>query len=153
MVVRLSAIKTVGDFDERYFLYYEEAEWCARCAGAGLDIVVVPESVAFHDVGHGVGGMSDSYLYYMTRNRLILIKQYGGHVLPALPYCFYTSFQSISPVMRRSIRLGTIRMGAIMKGYADFLRGRLGRQPPNFSWSSMRPAPRSEVPSGRRSST
>jgi GT2 family glycosyltransferase len=145
MVVRLTAIKRIGNFDERYFLYYEEAEWCARCADAGLDIVVVPTSVAFHDVGHGIGGMSDSYLYYMTRNRLILIQQYGGHVLPALPYCFYTSFQSISPVMRTSIRLGIIRTGAIMKGYVDFLRGRAGRQLPNFRWWPVRPMSGQEV--------
>ena len=76
--------------------------------------------------------MSDGYLYYMTRNRLMLIQQYGGHVLPALPYCVYTSLQSISPVMRRSIRLGIIRMGAILKGYIDFLHGRVGRQTPKL---------------------
>jgi hypothetical protein len=96
--------------------------------------------------------MSDSYLYYMTRDRLILVKQYGGHILPALPYCFCTSFQSISPVMQGSIRLGTIRMGAIVKGYADFVRGRVRRQPPNFSWWPVHARPTFEGPAVTRSS-
>ena len=36
MLVRLSALKTVGNFDERYFLYYEEAEWCAKVRKSGF---------------------------------------------------------------------------------------------------------------------
>jgi GT2 family glycosyltransferase len=138
MLVRLSTMRALGLFDERYFLYYEEVEWCARCARSGMSIALVPEAVAFHDVGHGVADMSQSYHYYMTRNRLMFIQQHGGHILPVLPYCLYTSLRTVAFIMRRSVRQGMVQVGSIVKGYVDFARGRAGGQPVTFSWWPVR---------------
>ncbi|MEA1925985.1 MAG: glycosyltransferase family 2 protein [Patescibacteria group bacterium] len=42
------AIEKVGFFDERFFLYYEDADFCYRAQKAGINLYVVPSSKCFH---------------------------------------------------------------------------------------------------------
>lgn len=39
----------LGGFDERYFLYYEDVDICARAWRSGLRVKVVPAALAIHD--------------------------------------------------------------------------------------------------------
>lgn len=48
MLIRSNAIKTVGLMDERYFLYFEDVDWCRRFWHNGYKIVYYPESVFYH---------------------------------------------------------------------------------------------------------
>jgi GT2 family glycosyltransferase len=134
MMLRVSALQAVGLLDERYFLYYEETDWCLRCTAAGLAIAVVPSACAFHDLGHGSAGVSEAYHYYMTRNRLLLVKIYEESVLPALPHCLYTSFYNLTRTMFISPAKALTLVGSIAKGYLDFAFGRVGEQVPNYRW-------------------
>jgi GT2 family glycosyltransferase len=38
MVVRRAVFEEVGGFDERYFMYFEDVDLCARIRGAGHEI-------------------------------------------------------------------------------------------------------------------
>lgn len=49
MVFRTSSFRRVGGFDERYFLYYEDVDICARLRATGARIVVNPNSAIIHD--------------------------------------------------------------------------------------------------------
>ena len=49
---RRSVLDTVGTFDERFFLYYEETDLCLRVRRAGWDIYFIPDAVVMH-VGGG----------------------------------------------------------------------------------------------------
>jgi hypothetical protein len=139
MAVRLNALDAVGLLDERYFLYYEETDLSLRCTVRDLDIAVVPSAVAFHDAGHGVAARSESYQYYMTRNRLLLVRQHSGHIFPALPHCLYTSVRNLLLALRSSPGQAFVQSGSIVKGYIDFARGRDGHQSVNFRWWPLRP--------------
>ncbi len=48
MIVRNSAIQTVGYLDERFFMYAEDLDWCKRFREAGLRIVFYPKVVIIH---------------------------------------------------------------------------------------------------------
>jgi GT2 family glycosyltransferase len=49
MLFRRDAFQRVGGFDERYFLYYEDIDICARLRLAGYDVRVAPSVRAIHD--------------------------------------------------------------------------------------------------------
>ena len=49
MLFRSEAFAAVGGFDERYFLYYEDADICRRLQGAGRPVVYVPAAEVVHD--------------------------------------------------------------------------------------------------------
>lgn len=51
MVINRNAIKDVGLLDERFFIYWEDADWCRRMWDAGWKIVYFPISSVVHYVG------------------------------------------------------------------------------------------------------
>lgn len=48
LVARREAIQAVGFMDERYFLYWEDLDWCFRMRQAGWRVYYVPEARAIH---------------------------------------------------------------------------------------------------------
>jgi len=48
MLVRREALEKVGKMDERFFLYFEDLDWCYRMAKQGWNVYYVPESVMVH---------------------------------------------------------------------------------------------------------
>jgi GT2 family glycosyltransferase len=51
MVVRRRAIDEVGLMDTRFFLYWEDADWCRRMWQKGWKVVYYPASTVVHSVG------------------------------------------------------------------------------------------------------
>lgn len=58
LCVRSTAARDIGLFDERYFLYSEELDWCRRFRAAGWRVVYVPTA----EVQHVEGGSSQQDL-------------------------------------------------------------------------------------------
>lgn len=48
LMARRSAVETVGLMDERYFLYWEDLDWCYRMRRTGWGVYHVPEARAIH---------------------------------------------------------------------------------------------------------
>jgi GT2 family glycosyltransferase len=55
LCVRARAVADVGLFDERFFLYSEELDWCRRFRAAGWRIVYVPAAEVRHIEGASTG--------------------------------------------------------------------------------------------------
>jgi GT2 family glycosyltransferase len=75
MLARREALQAVGGFDERFFLYWEDADLCRRLRARGLHVRYVPGAVAVHRVGQSsrtarasaIRAFHESaYLYYVT---------------------------------------------------------------------------------------
>jgi len=49
LMIRGEAREQIGDLDPRFFIFFEEVDWCKRVAEAGFEIHVVPEAVIRHD--------------------------------------------------------------------------------------------------------
>jgi N-acetylglucosaminyl-diphospho-decaprenol L-rhamnosyltransferase len=63
LLTRTSDARAVGGFDERYFLYWEDVDFCSRMSSRGR-VVNVPTAVASQASG-------TTPVYYSARNRLI----------------------------------------------------------------------------------
>ncbi len=75
VLARAAALDAVGGFDERYFLYWEDADLCRRLRIAGHEVRYVPSAAAVHQVGQSsrtarassIRAFHESaYLYYTT---------------------------------------------------------------------------------------
>jgi N-acetylglucosaminyl-diphospho-decaprenol L-rhamnosyltransferase len=55
MMVRREVFETVGLMDEKYFLYYEETDFCLQARRAGFTCWYVPQSRVMHVAGQSTG--------------------------------------------------------------------------------------------------
>ncbi len=77
MLACRDALARVRGFDERYFLYWEDADLCRRLRADGRHVRYVPGATAIHRVGHSSKSVraaairafhASAYLYYTTHN-------------------------------------------------------------------------------------
>jgi GT2 family glycosyltransferase len=130
MMVRTDVLDLVGVFDERYFLYFEEADWFVRLERAGYSAALVPDAKAWHAVSSSTGGgESGLYHYYMCRNRLLFLalNSDSSPLLGRLRWCVVAFGRDVIRVARRSgPRRAIVIAGAQLLGYWDFAMGRFG---------------------------
>ena len=78
LLMRRAAIEEVGGFDERFFMYAEDLEWCWRAARWGWEIWFTPDAVVRH-----VGNASGETAYGTRRSAAVLRNTYrfyrGAH--------------------------------------------------------------------------
>lgn len=64
--------RQIGLLDERFFLVYEDSDWCFRARRAGFACVSVPSARVWHKVGTSFGTeASPLRTYFSTRNKLL----------------------------------------------------------------------------------
>jgi len=75
MLIRRDAFTAAGGFDERFFLYWEDADLCRRLRNRGFQVRYVPGASAVHQVGRSSQTArrssirafhASAYLYYET---------------------------------------------------------------------------------------
>jgi GT2 family glycosyltransferase len=66
----------IGYFDERYFLNYDETDWCFRARSKNMRCIFSKKSVCFHIGAETFGGVSSPlYRYFIARNRIFFAKK------------------------------------------------------------------------------
>lgn len=64
-------IKKVGFWDEKYFLYYEDADFCVRAKKAGVKLYYDPSIIVWHKNAQSTGGVGSSiHQKYQAKSRL-----------------------------------------------------------------------------------
>lgn len=74
LLVRASIFKDVGLIPERYFMYFEETDWCLQVKDAGYSLKYVPSSVIYHHVGDAKMQGPLTVYYYNRNERLFWLK-------------------------------------------------------------------------------
>lgn len=75
MLIKREAIEKVGLMPECYFLYYEELDWSMMFTRTGYQIWYDPACTIYHKESQATGQNSPLRTYYITRNRLLLVKR------------------------------------------------------------------------------
>lgn len=112
--------KKLHGFDEKYFMYYEDADFSLRVTKMQKRIVFEPRSWLYHfNAGSSGGSGSTLHLYYQTRNRL----RFG------LKYASLKAKLLLLLEARRQYSQGT---EAMKLGILHALEGRWGNQTQNI---------------------
>lgn len=78
LLVRDEAMRQVGMLDERFFMFYEEIEWCWRIKRAGWKVYYVPESRVTHHWMGSVKQQSKRMTALMFRSQLLYYQKTSG---------------------------------------------------------------------------
>lgn len=69
---RAEVARSIGLLDARFFLVWEESDWCLRATRAGYKCTLVPSAYVWHKVGASFDGESSPLRQYFSyRNRLL----------------------------------------------------------------------------------
>jgi hypothetical protein len=136
MAVSRPAIERAGLLDEELFAYVEDVDWCLRIRAAGFGCVFTPSVRAWHALTASTGGAASTHpLYYGTRNTIVVVERHRplSRVGTALRRAaVMAAFSAHALAVRRSRRA----LRAVLDGYADARRGRLGERPASTRASS-----------------
>ncbi len=73
-----SVFEEMGPFDERFYLNFDEADWCLRAAARGHGLYTLRDSVIFHSGNKSIGGASSPLqTYFVFRNHLLFSEKHG----------------------------------------------------------------------------
>ncbi len=126
----------IGLFDERFFLNYDETDWCFRAAAAGHPIYTVRDAVVHHTGNATIGGQeSPLQNYFLTRNQLLFAEKHGtraqlaGNVRKCLGLMKWLSTSDSLAGRARKLLRPEPRMKAVQYGIRDYLLRRFGDCP------------------------
>jgi hypothetical protein len=77
MLVRVEVIKRVGMFDERFFAFLEDTDFCFRARQAGYKVGFVPGAGVRHLAGQTLRNLRPVGVFCWTRNRAWLVRRHG----------------------------------------------------------------------------
>jgi GT2 family glycosyltransferase len=128
MLIKMSLVEQVGLLDARFFAYYEETEWCVRAARAGFKILHVPQAKIWHKILPEDREASPQVQYYMTRNRLLLLKLSETGAVPWLNTLLFDYGRTlVSWTLRPKWRDKFLQRHAMLQAIRDYGRGRFGK--------------------------
>lgn len=134
--LKRAVIEKIGLLDARFFIYYEETDWCIRAKNASWPTLYVPTASLWHKVSAAMGTTSPATDYYMNRNVLLFLAKHqrgwqrattllrvgGRNFVTVMAYTFKS--HSGKRIPNRNVRLLALR---------DALLGRWGKMGPDVA--------------------
>ncbi|MBO9342662.1 MAG: glycosyltransferase family 2 protein [Roseiflexus sp.] len=75
VLIRRGVFERIGLFDERYFFYYEDTDFCLRARSAGFEIAYLPGAIVHHAVSASTRGVPGLREFYLARSRQIFFRK------------------------------------------------------------------------------
>jgi len=114
LLARREVFEEVGLLDDRYFLYYEDADFCQRARKKGWSVIYFPRARIWHLNAASSGSGGKLHDYFITRNRLL----FGFR---------WASWRTKQALFRQSLRILLKGRKWQKIGVRDFYLGRFGR--------------------------
>jgi len=121
MLIKREAITKVGLMPECYFLYYEELDWSMMFTRAGYEIWYDPACTIYHKESQSTGLNSPLRTYYITRNRLLLVKRNWHGLNRCIAYIYIIGIVAFRDILYHSLKGNRRQAQATLKGLKDFI--------------------------------
>lgn len=132
LLMKRQALERVGLLDERFFLYWEDVDWCLRLCASGFESVVVPSARIWHRISLSAGGAESALkVYHKTRSHLLFARLHAPQATPLLlkGVLFDVAWLLVKSSNRDRFRKARAYATAVM----DYFHGRTDRGP-NWLW-------------------
>ena len=124
MLIKRKALEKVGLMPEFYFLYYEEIDWSMMFTRAGYEIWYDPACTVYHKESKTTGQNSPLRTYYITRNRLLLVKRNYKGINKYLSYIYLIGIVGLRDMLKYTLTRQTDLLEAVLKGLHDFINSK-----------------------------
>jgi GT2 family glycosyltransferase len=87
LLIKPTVFQKIGFFNSRFFLYYEDADFCLRAKRAGLSLLINNKASVFHKLSASTNKLGKKKLQVLAQSQLIFAKKH----LPirSLPFYYF----------------------------------------------------------------
>lgn len=115
MLIRRQLLEEVGLLDERFFMYWEDTDFCFRARKRGWKIAVEPSSVVFHKESASIGKKSDTLFSLYTESSLYFFDKHS-------PYPLITKANSmLFRLIKRLVKMEISKIKPMIRGLQKYL--------------------------------
>lgn len=142
LFVHRSVFEKVGLLEPKFFLLWEESDFCSRAKKQGFEIWTAPKAAIWHKVSSSFSGGKPHMHYFWWRNRLLYIERnlseeekkrlYKTLLYPELKKLFRRAFlrllsRTFAPSPKRALAFRRLRAGC--RGVLDYYISQFGNGP------------------------
>ena len=121
MLIKKDTIEKVGLMPECYFLYYEELDWSMMFTRAGYQIWYDPACTIYHKESQATGQNSPLRTYYITRNRLLLVRRNYRSIYKGLSYIYLIGIAIPKDIVKYALGGKPMLSISVLRGLYDFI--------------------------------
>lgn len=119
-VVRYATFEQLKGFDERFFVYWEEVDFCFRAKKAGWRTHYFADSVAYHMGGGTSDKVKAKRLFYQLRSRILYSLKHFGSFEGGIVLVMTAVFEPIARIIRSLMRGSLQEARDTLSGYRMF---------------------------------
>jgi GT2 family glycosyltransferase len=126
LFVKRECIEKIGRFDEGYYIYTEDADWCIRARHAGFACWYTPSAQVWHKISSSSGGGSTPFkAYHKVRSNFLFFKRHA-HWWHWLTIPWWVAGGLLIETARLLLRRdgGARIVGAMWRAFLDIFRRR-----------------------------
>ena len=106
MVLRRRTLEEIGSMDERFFMYFEDADLCRRAREAGWLVYYLPQVEILHHTGLSSRSRLRA-IWNLHRSAFLYHRKHGPHG----PLQLYSLLALLGLCLRALVRLGALLLG------------------------------------------
>jgi len=122
------ALEAVGGFDEGFFGYHEDVDWCVRARKQGFRLVFNGRAIVYHrgfGASHPGRPIPFPVLYFLGRNGIFFARKHGT-LWQRTRFCILFFIEIARLLIRGVVQRERLKPYLWMvRGFADGVRGRL----------------------------
>ena len=105
LLVKAEVFQRIGLMDDRYFVYFDDADFCYRANRARVSMYYTPEVTLLHKVSSLTGGNDSPFtIRHMVRNRVYFIRKHARALMKGYCLVFCQARNWMRLVLRQDTR-------------------------------------------------